>query len=316
MEAAGRDLGPTPSRPALGALLVLGAASLWGSLGIFGRLAFEHGVPPLDVASTRAFLAFLGILPVALLRRNALRRLRPEARHLTLLVGYGAVGIGVFYVVYLSAIDRLPVAVAAALLYTAPAWVVAIAWVMGWEPVRPRRLLPLALVLLGAFLVTGAFRALAAVDLLGIGAGLASGASYAVFTALGKRIRERYDVVTTFVFAYGVGTLVLALFAPPWRALVQYPDALVVLLLMAAGPTLLAVLLFYFGIRFLDASTASMLATIEPVVAALLALAWLGERLDASIIAGTGLIIGAALLLRPGRTAVVPRSGRSHRGTE
>jgi drug/metabolite transporter, DME family len=299
MEAAGAALGPPPSRPAVGAALVIGAASLWGSLGIFGRLAFEHGVPALDVASVRAFLAFIAIIPLALLRRHPLRRMRPVTRDLPLLVGYGAIGIGFFYFVYLGAIERLPIAVAAALLYTAPAWVVAIAWVMRWEPVRPARLLPLALVLMGAFLVTGAFRALTAVDAVGVAAGLASGAAYAVFTILGKRIRQRYDAVTTFVFAYGVGALVLSFAAPPWRALAEYPDALTVLLLMALGPTLLAVLLFYVGIRHIDASTASMLATIEPVIAALLALAWLGEVISVSIVAGTALIIIAALLLRP-----------------
>ncbi len=299
MEAPGRAVGSSPSRPVLGAALIIGAASLWGSLGIFGRLAFDHGVPAVDVASTRAFLAFLGILPVALLRRRPLQRLRPQPGDLPLLLGYGAVGIGVFYFVYLAAIEALPVAVAAALLYTAPAWVVAIAWIMGWEPVRPRRLIPLSLVLAGAFLVTGAFRDLTAAGLLGLGAGLASGASYAIFTVLGKRIRGRYDVVTTFVFAYGAGAAVLAVVAPPWRPLLEYPEALGVLLLMAAGPTLLAVILFYVGIRFIEASTASMLATIEPVVAALLALAWLGESLSLSIVTGTALIITAAWMLRP-----------------
>jgi drug/metabolite transporter, DME family len=300
VESAG-DAVASPGRAALGAALVIGAASLWASLGIFGRMAFAHGVPALDVASVRAFLAFVAILPLALLQGPGLRRLRLPPRDLPLLLGYGAIGIGAFYFVYLAAIERLPIAVAAALLYTAPAWVITIAWIMRWEPVRPGRLVPLALVLVGAFLVTGAFRNLAAVDAVGVAAGIASGAAYAIFTVIGKRIRERYDVLTTFLFAYGAGALVLAVVAPPWRTLLEYPDALTVLILMALGPTLLAVLLFYVGIRHIDASTASMLATIEPVIAALLALAWLGESLTGAVVAGTGLIVAAAVLLRPRR---------------
>jgi drug/metabolite transporter, DME family len=300
VESAG-DAVASPGRAALGAALVIGAASLWASLGIFGRMAFAHGVPALDVASVRAFLAFVAILPLALLQGPGLRRLRLPPRDLPLLLGYGAIGIGAFYFVYLAAIERLPIAVAAALLYTAPAWVITIAWIMRWEPVRPGRLVPLALVLVGAFLVTGAFQNLAAVDAVGVAAGIASGAAYAIFTVIGKRIRERYDVLTTFLFAYGAGALVLAVVAPPWRTLLEYPDALTVLILMALGPTLLAVLLFYVGIRHIDASTASMLATIEPVIAALLALAWLGESLTGAVVAGTGLIVAAAVLLRPRR---------------
>jgi drug/metabolite transporter, DME family len=279
--------------------MIIGAASLWGSLGIFGRLAFAHGITPLEVASVRAALAFLAVLPIAVLRAGGLRRSRPDPRDLPLIIGYGAVGVAFFYYVYLAAIDRLPVAVAAALLYTAPAFVVAIAWSLRWEPVRVRLLIPLAMVISGAFLVTGALSALAHVAWLGVAAGLASGAAYAIFTVLGKRIRHRYDVITTILFAYGVGAAILAVAAPPWTTLLHHPDALGILLLMGLGPTLLAVLLFYGGIRYIDASAASMLATIEPVVAAFLALAWLGEPVHLSTVVGTALILAAALLLRP-----------------
>lgn len=298
MEPGRRADGLAGTRPVLGAALVISAAALWASLGIFGRLAFEHGATPMEVGSVRAFVAFLAVLPLALLRRQPLARLRVPRRDLPLLLGYGAIGVGAFYYVYLAAIERVPIAVAAALLYTAPAFVVAIAWTLRWEPVRPRRLVPLAMVLLGAFLVTGAFRAIGGVDRIGAAAGVAAGIAYAVFTVLGKRIRRRYDVVTTIVFAYGIGAAVLALAAPPWAVMLRYPDALGVLLLMGLGPTLLAALLFYAGIRHIDASTASMLATIEPVVAALLALAWLSEAIDVTTIAGTGLIIAAAVVLR------------------
>lgn len=280
--------------------MIVGAASLWGSLGLFGRLAFERGATPLEVGSVRAALAFVGVLPLALLRPRVFR-VRPS--DLPMIIGYGVVGVGFFYYIYLVAVDRLPLAVAAALLYTAPAFVLAIAWSLRWEPVRPRRLLPLAMVLVGAFLVTGAFRALGGdgVDLLGAAAGLASGVAYAIYTALGKRIRSRYDVLATILFAYGVGAVVLAVIEPPWSVLARRESARVILLLMGLGPTLLAALLFYGGLRHIEASAASMLATIEPVVAALIGLAWLGEPITWGIAAGTALIIAAALLIAPRR---------------
>ena len=279
--------------------MVVAAAALWGSLGIFGRLAFQHGATPLEVGSVRAALAFVGVLPLVALRP---RSLRVGRRQLPLLIGYGAIGVGFFYYVYLVAVQRLPLAVAAALLYTAPAFVVAIAWAMRWEPVRLRRLLPLALVLLGAFLVTGAFRSIGAgveeAGAVGIVAGLLSGVAYALYTVLGKRIRQRHDLLTTVVYAYGIGALVLAVAAPPWEVLARYPDALWVLVLMGLGPTLLAALLFYGGLRHIDASAASVLATIEPVVAAALGLVWLNEPLQWWVVAGAGSIVAAAILLR------------------
>lgn len=292
-----------PVRPALGAAMVVAAASLWGSLGLFGRLAFDRGVSPLELASVRAALAFVGVVPLAVWRPRILRVHRSD---LPLLVTYGVLSVGLFYYLYMEAVDRVPVAVAAALLYSAPGWVVAIAWSAGWEPVRVRRLIPLAMVLAGAFLVTGAWRFLvgshpdgaASVGWVGAAFGLASGVAYALYTVLGKRVRARHGVATTILYAYGIGSMVLAVAAPPWTAFVRHPEATGIILLMALGPTLLAALLFYTGLHHIDASAASMLATVEPVVAAFLGLAWLGEGLPAATIGGTALIIGAALLLR------------------
>lgn len=290
-----------PTRPFLGAAMILGAASLWGSLGLFGRLAFEHGVTPVQLASTRAALAFIGVLPLALWRPGILKVRRED---LPLLVAYGVISVGLFYYVYMEAVDRVPLAVAAALLYTAPGWVVAIAWSAGWEPVRLRRLLPLGMVLAGAFLVTDAWRVLGGgvgIGWVGAAFGLASGVTYGLYTVLGKRVRARYSVPTTILYAYGIGTLVLAVGAAPWASITQHPEATGIILLMGLGPTLMAALLFYAGLHHIDASAASMLATIEPVVAAFLGLVWLGEELSGATVAGTVLIIGAALVLRPRR---------------
>lgn len=275
-------------------MLVIGAASLWGSLGLFGRLAFRAGVEPLELASVRAALAFLLALPLLVLRPRALHVHR---RDLPLLLAYGAISVGLFYWVYLVAVDRLPLAVAAALLYTAPAFVVAIAWLMRWEPVRPRRLIPLGMVLAGAVLVTGAWRALGSIEVAGTLFGILSGLSYATYTVLGKRIRRRYDALTTILWAYGVGAVVLGVGAPPWDVMIRHEDARLVMLLMALGPTLLAAGLFYIGIHHLDASAASMLATIEPVVAALVGALWLGEAVTGDAVVGIALIIAAALWL-------------------
>ena len=283
-------------RRAAGAAAILGAAALWGSLGLFGRLLFRADVSPLEVASVRAAIAFVGVLPFALIRPAALR---VRGADVPLVIAYGAVGVGLFYYVYLAAIQRLPLATAAALLYTAPAFVVAIAWGMRWEPVRTRRLVPLAMVLAGAFFVTGAFRALGgSADLAGVALGLVSGLSYAIYTVLGKRISGRYGTRATIFFAYGVGAVVLALAAPPWTVLLAHPEALSILLLMGLVPTLLAAALFYGGLRHIEASAASMLATIEPVVAAGIGLVWLGEELAPAAVIGTTLILAAALLLR------------------
>jgi drug/metabolite transporter, DME family len=291
-------LPPLRSRPLIGALLVLGAASLWGSLGLFGRRLFAYHLTPLEIASVRAALAFLALV---VLYAPRLRSLRVPRRDLPLLLVYGGLSIGAFYFLYMAAIERTTIAVAAALLYTAPAFVLIISWGLRWESMRPGQLLPLAAALAGVVLVTGAgaavVRGRAPLPAAALAFGLGSGITYALFTVLGKRVSERYGPLRTLFYAYAAGALVLAPAAPPWQVLTRHPEALPVLAGMSLGPTLLASFLFLAALHHLPASTASMLATAEPVVAALLGVAVLGEPLGLDTAAGVALVVGAAIML-------------------
>jgi drug/metabolite transporter, DME family len=287
-----------PTRPLTGALLVLSAAALWGSLGLFGRRLFAYHLTPLEIASARAALAFLGL---AILFAPRVRGLHVPWREVPLLLVYGGLSIGVFYFLYMAAIERTTIAVAAALLYTAPAFVLVISWGLRWEAVRPVQLVPLAAALTGVVLVTGGGAAVvrggAPLPAGAVAFGLGSGITYALFTVLGKRVTERYGPLRTLFYAYGAGVLVLAPAAPPWQVLAHHPDALPVLAGMSLGPTLLASFLFLAALHHLPASTASMLATAEPVVAALLGVAVLGEPLGLDTAAGVALVVAAAIML-------------------
>ena len=72
--------------------------------------------------------------------------------------------------------------------------------------------------------------------------------------------------------------------------------------LMAGLSTYLAYLVYYLGLRRVEASKAVLVATIEPVVAAILAAALFGERLGPWGIVGAVLVLAAAVV-----TSVLPR---------
>ena len=104
-----------------GALMVLAAASLWGTLGYFGRRLYPLGITPLELASVRAAIGFLGL---ALWAARAPARLRIRPRDLPFFALYGVVAVALFQWFYFATIERTTLANAAALLYTAPAFVV------------------------------------------------------------------------------------------------------------------------------------------------------------------------------------------------
>jgi drug/metabolite transporter, DME family len=298
-----------------GAAMVLAAAALWATLGPLGKLLYEHGLSPAQVASARAALGLLG-LALWGLRRPAALRIR--LRDLPFFALYGLVSVALFHWLYLAAIERTDVAIAAALLYTAPAFVILLARVFEGEPLDARRLTTLGLVLLGVLLVTGAARALhagtAPVSAAAIALGLGAGLTYGLYTIFGKRALRRHDPVPTVLWAFVFGALALAVVEPPWRPFLAAPAAVPWLLAVGIGPTIAAYLLYIGGLRHLRAGTAALLATAEPVIAAGLGILLLREAFGFDQGVGLALIVAGAVVMTGGRADRLPTSDRARRG--
>jgi drug/metabolite transporter, DME family len=292
---------PEIRRPLVGAALVLGAATFWATFGIFAKRLYEAGFEPLELASVRAAVGFLAIAAGALLRGRWRRALHVGRGGMLFLAAYGVLGYALFTLTYFASLARTGVAVAAALLYTAPAFVLIMSAVLWRERVTPLRGGAVLLVLAGVVLVTGAAGALlrgtatlpAAALVLGIGAG----ATYAVYTMFSKVSVERYGPVASLFWSFGAATLVFALIAPPHLPFLQSPGRTAELIALGVVPTLIPYALYLSALRELRASTASMLAAVEPVIAALLAALLLHERLELLQGAGVLLVVSAAALL-------------------
>ncbi|MBC8448115.1 MAG: DMT family transporter, partial [Chloroflexi bacterium] len=121
---------------------------------------------------------------------------------------------------------------------------------------------------------------------------MGSGVTYGLYGIFGRRALERYSFWTVITYAFAAGALFLlatqslgnigSAFAQPGTAL-----WLVVLALL---PSVVGYALYTFGLRFLEATVAAILATIEPVMATLWAALFLGESLTWPQIVGGGLV--------------------------
>jgi len=287
------------SRLARGYGLVIGAAATWATLGLFYKvLSGTYGLAPLTVVTFRAGLSFLIMLVVLGLGRRGW--LRIDWRDLPFFALFGLVGVAIFYIIYAYAINLAGMAVAAVLLYTAPAWVVVLSWRLFAERVDGRKIVALLLTLTGCFLIVGAYDlAHVRLNLAGIVLSLASGLTYGLYIIFNKYALRKYSPWTVLVYAIGIGS-VLLLFTQSPATLVSAlssPAQIGWLLAMAIVPTLGGNLLFVSGLRHLPAGVASIVATLEPVMAALLAFLVLGERLQPPQLLGGAMVIGAVLLI-------------------
>jgi drug/metabolite transporter (DMT)-like permease len=141
--------------------------------------------------------------------------------------------------------------------------------------------------------------------------GLVAGASYSSYYLFGKWVLARYRPATIYAIVMPVGALGLVPLTPFTALTNPTPRTWLLLFLMAAVSTYLAYFVYYTGLKRVEASRAVLVATIEPVVAAILA-AWLfGERLGTLGIVGGALVVGAAMLSAvPARPARAARRGR------
>lgn len=282
--------------PALrGYLQVAAAAVLWGTLGVAVRNLLASGLSPLQAAAWRAGGAFAVLLIYCLLANRAALRVR--SRDLLLLAAYGAVSVAGFMTVYFTAIELTTVATAAVLLYTAPAWVVILARALYGEAMTPMKAAAVALTFGGCALVVGAFGP-GAVRLTpsGLMAGLGAGLTYALYSIFGKAALRRHSPLTTVVYTLGFGAVFLVAASgglPPMRA-ATFP----VLAYVIAAPTCAAYLLYIAGLRRIEAGRASVVATLEPVVAALGGTLLLREPMAAAQWAGAALVVGGVVLVQ------------------
>ena len=292
---------PDTGSQARGYALVLLAASLWATLGIiYYFLTGNYGMSPLAVAGLRAGLGGI-LLLIGLL---ALRRswLRVSRRAVRVVVLYGVFGIALFYAVYINAILSVGVAVAAVLLYTAPAWVAVLAWRFLGEQLTRTHLFALLLTLAGSALVAQIYQpGLLRVNAPGIVWGLLSGLTYGLWSIFNKVGVRHTNPWTLQCYGMLVGSAVLLLFQPltPLADALHSPGAIMWLLLLALGPTVGASVAYAAGVRAVPVSVASLVATLEPALAALLAFLVLGQTLGLGQIAGGALIMLAVWLLRP-----------------
>jgi DME family drug/metabolite transporter len=282
-----------------GYVLILAAATLWATLGIiFKALINDYGLSRITIAFFRASLS-APILFIALGIRQP-NLLRIAAHDVLFFVAFGLFGIAAFYIVYITAIDLAGVSVAAVLLYTAPAWVAVISAMLLSEKLTPRKLAAVALAMVGCALVARAYDlSELRLNRLGILAGLGAGLTYALYSVFNKAGVRRYDGWTVLAYGLLAGSVFLAPLQSPGSlvAALRQPGAVAWLLLLALGPTLGSGLAFNAGLRYVPVSSASVVATLEPVIASLLAFAFLGERLDPGQLLGGALILIAVVTL-------------------
>jgi len=288
-----------------GFLYVLAAAFMWGLIGVFTKYILVEGISALEIAFWRASFAWL----MFLIHASVKKQLKVQRADLPILLGFGFICVTMFYSSYQLAIRDVGIALAAVLLYTAPAWVALLSWLVLKEEMTVTKAACVIMTILGVTCISLGPQLLSGADFdlnwLGLIAGLVAGFTYALYYIFGKKFLSRYATPTIFVYALPFGAALLLPFvdfAP------KSGQAWLLLIGLALVTSYGAFSVYYEGLKRLEATKASIIATFEPVVASVFAYFLFGEKFSLFGYAGASLIILAVFMVvlsgtKPSRAA-------------
>ncbi len=129
--------------------------------------------------------------------------------------------------------------------------------------------------------------------------------AFALYTVFGKRVSRRYDTLSLTTFIYLAGLLVVIpsagwqLFDVDWQQVSW--RAWLGVFYMAAVASVMAYSIFYYALTKIEASRVITFSYLQPVLATLLGILILGERLTAYLLTGGPLVLIGVYLIEWGR---------------
>jgi drug/metabolite transporter (DMT)-like permease len=294
-------------RPLLGYGIYLVAALLWALNGTVSKYLLLGGVPWARLSQLRVTAALvILVVVVALTRRAALRLRRTEVRRMAI---YGILGIAATQSLYFLAIQKLPVGVALLFEFTAPIMVALWFRFALREPVRDRVFAALVLALVGLAMVAQVWQGFS-LDVIGVAAALAAAVALALYYVLGERLVVDRDPLSLtmwgFAFAAAFWAVVQPWWSFPWDTLAQtaapfgadgplVPGWVLITWMVVLG-TVVPFALALQSMRHIRATQASVIGMTEPVMASVVAFAFLGEVLTpVQILGGIVVLVGVVL---------------------
>lgn len=283
---------PAMTRPMSGYAIVLASTLLLGTLGMFSRLFYDEGGEPF----TLLVLRFVGAGPALLALAVLLGDRLPAWPVVSAGLALGALQLGAAYALF-EGFAQAPVGLVVLLFFVYPLIVSVGAALLFGEELGARRVVVLVIGMAGVALTVGVPES---ADRAGILLGLAAGVCVAgvVLAARHLMVSHALSPVLLSALMFSSPSLVLVPVAAGRGIDLDLSGAAWA---TAAGAIVvsgvIAISLFYTGVKLVGAGTASLLGIGEPFAAVLLGYAVLGESLSPLQLVGGALIVAAVALL-------------------
>ena len=278
-------------------LYVLAAGTLWGFMGYFVNTLGGLGIGPTGAVMLRCSVAAVCFGLTIAFKNPALFRVR--LRDVWCFLGAGIPALLFFTYCYFTSMEYIDLSTAAILLYTAPSIVMVLSFFFFGERFSKCKLLALAMAFAGCVLVSGLGHG--SMPAKGLLLGLGSGLGYALFSIFARFALNRgYDSLTVNFYACllaGLGAMLI--WNPAETLSICFASGVNAAWCFATGAVTcyLPYLFYTLGLGGMETGRASILASLEPVVATLVGVFIFSQPLSLMSAAGVALVLGAIVVL-------------------
>ena len=188
-------------------------------------------------------------------------------------------------------------------LYTAPVFVMLLSLLLFKERLTFSKILALCSTISGCLFLSGILSGGWQCPPEAFLTGILSGFGYALYSIFSKYALKKYNSATISVWTFYLASLPLLPFCQPdvmLSCFIYIPDTALAAAGISILCTVLPYLLYTYGLKYVEAGYASILAMLEPVVGCLIGLTVLGESFTTAKAAGLFFILAAIVILNSG----------------
>lgn len=285
-----------------GILLALIAGTSWGAMGIFVKVLEQFNFSPMPISSFRPTIAIIPYIIINLIRDP--KCFKADLKGLLLFAAYGIFALDGMFIGSSYAVKYTGVATASVLLFVNPVIVMILSYFLFNEKFTVNKIIALILTLAGCCLVVKAYDPAAfKVNLIGVFWGIISSFAMALQNILGRIGTEKYPQKTHLTYSLLFGAIFLWFFEPPWTLVSLIKNtgtiySLLTVLALGIVSTLIPTIAIVKSLEYVESSKASIIASVEPVVASILAFLIFGEMFEIPQLIGMFMIMGSIILVQ------------------
>lgn len=296
-----------------GYALVLIAALMWGSIGIFVNGLSALGLSSVSITALRLLAGAVLLAPVLMVmglrgvgtpagqKRSAWSLFRLTPRTFCSCVLVGLIGLAGSNLLYYISMGEVGMSTASVLLYTSPVFGVVLGRALYGERVNANKAIAVAVNIAGCVLaVTNGDLAAMTFSAFGVGAGVMAGLGGALLAVFSRSATSKMHPLAVTFYGFVFGGTAMAVIAFPWTDVAAAMSPHLWLLLLGFGlmPTALAYIFYMNGLSMgLETSKVPVIASLETVVTVLVGIGLYGESAGAIKLLGICMVLASICVM-------------------